>query len=348
MGQKCHPIGFRLGYIRDHDTTWFADRNYQEYVIEDMKIRDYLDRFDRKKPPTVARDMEERRVEESLKNASISRLVIGRGPNIVNLTIHSAKPGIIIGRAGRGIEVLRILLQRLTRRQVQIEVVEERDPDLDATLVAEKIASQLSRRISFRRAVRQAVQATERIGAPGIKVMVSGRLAGGEMARTHVHRAGSIPLQTLRADIDFGFREAATTYGNIGVKVWIYRGEKLPENEQGELPSQLVLTPEPLEEAKPAAAEERPKARRRGRRRRSASSDEKGAEQAAEPTGEVEAVVEEAAPAMAPPPAEPEAVVEPAADAAPESAPSAAAEEAPAEAPSAAEPPADSDDQSGE
>lgn len=280
MGQKVHPVGYRLGYNRPHDALWFADRHYRDFCTEDMKIRDYLDRFSKKNPPTVARDVEERKVEEGLKNASISRVIIGRSVNTVLLTIHSAKPGVIIGRAGQGIEILRTLLQRLTRRQVTIDVVEERDPDLDAQLVAEKIASQLSRRISFRRAVRQAVQATSRCGAEGVKVSVAGRLAGGEMARRHVQKEGKIPLQTLRADIDYGFCEAPTTYGNIGVKVWIYRGERLPEDLSGNEPAPaLVVEPEPMVEAARPAREERGERKPRGRRRvRRRTPDEAGGE----------------------------------------------------------------------
>lgn len=296
MGQKVHPTGFRLGYIKAHKANWFADRNYRDFVTEDMKIREYLDRFSKKNPPTVARDLEERRVEEALQNASISRIDIGRSVNTVTLTIVSAKPGIIIGRAGRGIEVLRVLLQRLTRRQVVIDVVEERDPDLDARLVAEKIATQLSRRISFRRAVRQAVQSTLRAGAQGVKVSVAGRLAGGEMARRHVHKEGKIPLQTLRADIDYGFTEAPTTYGNIGVKVWVYRGERLPEDEAEAAPT-LIVEQERPEQPERGGGEERPRGRRRGRRRARSRSDEAPASDAPAKAEPAEDVVE-AAPAM--------------------------------------------------
>ena len=263
MGQKVHPIGFRLGYIRESDAKWFADRSYREFTCEDMRIRGYLDRYNKKRPPTVARDIEERRTEEALKNASISRIEIGRTVNAVHLTIHSAKPGFIIGKSGRGIEVLRILLARLTRRQVTIDVVEERNPDLNARLVAEKVAQQLSRRVSFRRAIRQAVQSTMRANALGVKIGVGGRLAGSEMARRHVHKEGKIPLQTLRADIDYGTCEAMTGYGNIGVKVWIYLGEKLPESEEPEQAQVMVVQaerPEPTEE-------EGGRGRRRGRRR---------------------------------------------------------------------------------
>jgi small subunit ribosomal protein S3 len=263
VGQKVHPIGFRLGYIRESDAKWFADRSYREFTCEDMKIRGYLDRFNKKRPPTVARDLEERRVEEALRNASISRVEIGRGLNSVHLTITSAKPGFIIGKSGRGIEVLRILLARLTRRQVTVDVVEERQPDLDARLVAEKVASQLSRRVSFRRAVRQAIQSTMRANAQGVKIAVSGRLAGSEMARRHVHKEGKIPLQTLRADIDYGTCEAMTGYGNIGVKVWVYRGEKLPETEE---PETIAMSVQP-ERVEPAADDAAGRGRRRGRRR---------------------------------------------------------------------------------
>lgn len=316
MGQKVHPTGFRLGYIRDHDATWFADRNYAQFVVEDMLIRRYLDRFAVKRPLTVARNEEERQMEKALANASISRIEISRSVNTVTLTIHSAKPGVLIGRAGRGIEVLRTLLQRLTRRQVQIDVTEERDPDLDARLVAEKISSQLTRRISFRRAVRQAVEATKRAGAAGVKVIVSGRLAGGDMARTFVQKTGSIPLQTIRADIDYGFCEAPTTYGNIGVKVWIYRGEKLPTQAGVGLEvgaPAVVLQPEPVEEPVDEGAK---RGRRRVRRRRAGQTVEPVAEGASEVEAEPAVGDEEAAdllagevgPAMAPPPAEAEPV----------------------------------------
>lgn len=296
MGQKVHPIGFRLGYIRESDAKWFADRNYREYTVEDMKIRTYLDRFDKKHPPTLARDVEERKVEEALRNASISRVEIGRSVNSVHLVITSAKPGVIIGRAGRGIEVLRTLVQRLTRRQVSIDVVEERDPDRDARLVAEKVAGQLSRRVSFRRAVRQAIQGTMRANALGVKIAVAGRLAGSEMARRHVHKEGKIPLQTLRADIDYGTCEAPTTYGNIGVKVWVYRGEKLPEALAAPAAPVLVVQPEqpPVE---PEAAGDGRRGKRRGRRR--GRSEEGGEGAVVSAGGEAPAI--EAAAAVAEP-----------------------------------------------
>lgn len=320
MGQKVHPVGFRLGYIRDHDATWFADRNYHEFCVEDQKIRTYLDRFNKQKPPTVAANLEERRYEEGLAQASISRVVIGRSVNTVNLTIHSAKPGVIIGRAGRGIELLRLLLQRLTRRQVTVDVVEERNPDLDARLVAEKVASQLSRRISFRRAVRQAVQSTMRSGAQGVKVQVAGRLAGGDMARRHVHKEGKIPLQTMRADIDYGRCEAMTTYGNLGVQAWVYRGERLPERGDGEIATPVVMM---VDDETVTAAPEKPAEQPRGRRRSRRRTSSEGAEKPVAET--VEAVVEEAAPAMA---EAPEPTPEPEVTPAPEPAAEPAADEA--------------------
>ncbi len=270
MGQKVHPIGFRLGYIRDHDASWFADRNYREYCLEDMRIRAYLDRYNKLNPVTIARDEEERRFEQGLAQASISRVLIGRVAGSVNLTIFTAKPGAIIGRGGRGIELLQTLLQRMTRKHVVIEVIEERDPDLNARLVAEKIANQLSRRISFRRAVRQAAQATMRANSLGVKIIVAGRLGGADMARRHVHKEGSVPLQTLRADIDYGTCEAMTAYGNIGVKVWVYRGEKLPEREETQAPQTMNVR---RGEAPRPAPSEAPRGRRGRRRAPRAESD---------------------------------------------------------------------------
>jgi len=211
MGQKVHPTGFRLGYIKDWDSKWFADRQYTGFLQEDLVIRKFF------------------REDERMKNASVAKVEISREPANVTVTVHTAKPGIIIGKAGRGVDALRQDLEKYVQRPVHVNVTEARRPDLDAQLVAEKVATQLSRRVSFRRAMKQAIRSSMDRGAKGIKIICSGRLGGAEMTRTVQDKEGKIPLQTLRADIDYGFMEAPTTYGNIGVKVWIYRGDVLLE-----------------------------------------------------------------------------------------------------------------------
>ena len=210
MGQKVHPKGLRIGIIRDWDSRWFANKkNFAELLAEDVRLRDYI--------------------KKNLKDTGVSRIEIERAANRVKITIHTAKPGMVIGRGGTGVDKLRLQLEQLTGRQVHVNIVEVRQPDLDAQLVAENIASQLERRISFRRAMKQSMARTMRQGAKGVKVMVSGRLGGAEMSRTEWSAEGSVPLHTLRADIDYGFAEAYTTFGQIGVKVWIYKGEILPD-----------------------------------------------------------------------------------------------------------------------
>lgn len=208
MGQKVSPIGFRIGVIRDWEAKWHADKNYTEQLHEDLAIRDAI--------------------SKQLKNASVSRIEIERAANRVRISIHTAKPGIVIGKGGTGVEELRKKLEKLINKQVHLNIIEIKTPELDAKLVAENIANQLSKRIAFRRAMKQAVMRTMRAGAKGVKVMVSGRLGGAEIARTESYLEGTVPLQTLRADIDYGSVEAHTTYGRIGVKVWIYKGEVLP------------------------------------------------------------------------------------------------------------------------
>lgn len=208
MGQKVSPIGFRIGVIRDWDAKWYADKNYTDLLLEDMKIR--------------------KEIAKQLDNAGVSRVEIERAANRVRITIHTARPGVVIGKGGAGVEELRKHLEKLTDKQVHINIVEIKTPELDAKLVAENIATQLTRRVAFRRAMKQAVFRTMRAGAKGIKVMVSGRLGGAEIARSESYHEGTVPLQTLRADIDYGFAEAHTTYGRLGVKVWIYKGEVLP------------------------------------------------------------------------------------------------------------------------
>ena len=210
MGQKVHPKGMRLGIVRDWDARWYADnKHFAETLHEDFKIRD--------------------KVKKRLHDTGVSRVEIERAVGRIKMTIHTAKPGMVIGRGGVGVEQLRRDLERETGKQVAINIAEIKSPDTDAQLVAENVAGQLERRIGFRRAIKQAAQRAMRSGAKGIKVMVAGRLGGAEMSRTEWTADGSVPLHTLRADIDYGFAEAFTTYGQIGVKVWIYKGEILPE-----------------------------------------------------------------------------------------------------------------------
>lgn len=209
MGQKIHPKGFRVGIIRDWDSKWYAEKNYADYLLEDYQIREFL--------------------KKKLFSAGISHIVIERAGNVLRTFIHTAKPGMVIGRGGTGVEELRKALEGMTGRQVYVNVIEIKSPELSAQLVAESIAAQLERRISHRRANRQAMMRTMRQGAKGIKIMVAGRLNGAEIARTEWVREGTIPLHTLRADIDYAGATAHTTYGQIGVKVWIYKGEILPK-----------------------------------------------------------------------------------------------------------------------
>ncbi|MFD0872481.1 30S ribosomal protein S3 [Chlamydia abortus] len=208
MGQKVSPVGLRIGIIRDWESKWYADKDYGDLLLEDVKIREYL--------------------KGKLKDASVSRIDIERAANRVNVTIHTAKPGMVIGKGGSEVENIRAYIAKLSNKKVHINITEIKNPELDATLVAESIAQQLERRVSFRRAMKQAIQRSIRAGAKGIKTSVSGRLGGAEIARTEGYSEGTVPLHTLRADIDYGTAEAHTTYGRIGVKVWIYRGEVLP------------------------------------------------------------------------------------------------------------------------
>ena len=209
MGQKVHPTGFRVGVIRDWNSKWYADsRNFADYLVEDQKIRKFL--------------------KKKLYAAGISDIEIERTAKMIKVNVHAAKPGIIIGKGGAGAESLKAELTKLIGKDININIVEVKSVDTDAQLVAENIAGQLERRISFRRAMKQCMQKSMKAGALGIKTAVSGRLGGADMARTEFYKEGTIPLQTLRADIDYGFAEADTTYGKIGVKVWIYKGEVLP------------------------------------------------------------------------------------------------------------------------
>lgn len=209
MGQKMDPNGLRLGIIKDWNSKWYADsKNFADYLVEDYKIRKYMDK--------------------KLHVAGISKIEIERTAKFVKINVYTAKPGLIIGKGGNLAEALKAELEKMINKQVNLNIVEVSNIDLDAKLVAENIAMQLEKRISFRRAMKQCMQKTMKAGALGIKTAVSGRLGGADMARTEFYKEGTIPLQTLRADIDYGFAEADTTYGKIGVKVWIYKGEILP------------------------------------------------------------------------------------------------------------------------
>ena len=205
MGQKVNPIGLSLGINRTWDSRWFAGKNYADLLHEDLSLRDYL--------------------HEKLKQAGISRIVIERPAGRARVTIHSARPGVVIGKKGQDIEKLRLELNKITGKDVALNIVEVRKPEIDAKLVAENIAQQLERRVAFRRAMKRAVQSAMRLGAEGIRINCGGRLGGAEIARTEWYREGRVPLHTLRADIDYGLAEAHTTYGVCGVKVWVFKGE---------------------------------------------------------------------------------------------------------------------------
>ena len=209
MGQKVNPHGLRVGIIKDWDSRWYAEADFADYLVEDNKIRKF--------------------VKNKLYSAGISKVEIERSSDRVKLIIHTAKPGVVIGRGGSAIEALKKEIQTMTTaKKVLIDIKEIKRPDKDAQLVAENIAQQLENRISFRRAMKSCMQRTMRAGALGIKTAVSGRLGGADMARTEFYSEGNIPLQTLRANIDYGFAEADTTYGKVGVKAWVYHGEVLP------------------------------------------------------------------------------------------------------------------------
>ncbi|MEY4045886.1 MAG: 30S ribosomal protein S3 [Chloroflexi bacterium] len=218
MGQKVHPIGFRLGITKTWSAQWYADKDYTKLLQEDLRIRKLVD--------------------VKLAAASISKVEIERGLNYVTVTVHSAKPGVVIGKGGQNVEILRKEIGEISVGKVKLEIKEIRQPDLDAFLVAAAIGGQLTRRIAFRKAIKQGIQRSMKAGAKGVKVMVSGRLGGAEMSRTEWDRDGRLPLQTLRADIDFAIYHAPTTFGRIGVKVWIYRGDAPAD----------VLKPKPLSE----------------------------------------------------------------------------------------------------
>jgi small subunit ribosomal protein S3 len=215
MGQKVNPYGFRLGTTTDWKSRWFTDRDYQNYLIEDIHIREYLNK--------------------ELERAAVSRVEIERTRDRLRIDVHTARPGIVIGRRGAEADRLRTRLAEITKNpKVQLNIQEIKQPELDAALMAQGIADQLAGRVSFRRAMKRTVQTVQKAGALGVRVQCSGRLGGAEMSRRESYREGRVPLHTLRADIDYGFREAKTTYGRIGVKVWIYKGDILPYKVSGE------------------------------------------------------------------------------------------------------------------
>jgi small subunit ribosomal protein S3 len=215
MGHKVNPVGFRLGIVKDHNSVWYADKkNYADYLLNDMQVREYL--------------------RKRLAQASVSRIDIERPAQTARLTIHTARPGIVIGKKGEDVERLRREVAGLMGVPVHINIEEIRKPELDALLVAQNVAQQLERRVQFRRAMRRAIQNAMRLGAKGVKIRVAGRLGGAEIARSEVYHEGRVPLHTLRADIDYATAEAKTTYGVIGVKVWIFKGEIIGQGEEAQ------------------------------------------------------------------------------------------------------------------
>ncbi|HLZ69915.1 MAG TPA: 30S ribosomal protein S3 [Dehalococcoidia bacterium] len=273
MGHKIHPTGFRVGVIYGWQSKWYSDRGYTRLLHEDLAVR--------------------RKIMTQLADASISRVDIDRSANQVTITIHTAKPGIVIGRQGAKVEELRQTLDKLTGRRVRVNIQEIRVPELDAYLVARSIADQLQRRIAFRRAMKQAVQRTMQRGAKGIKVIVAGRLGGAEMSRRETEKDGRVPLHTLRADIDYGLAEAHTTFGRIGVKVWIYKGEILPEPKQQRPEAEEMAAAEAAAVPAAAVAPEPP-----------AAATVAAQEPAVQPPVPAVAAAPEPAPAAAPAPAE--------------------------------------------
>ncbi len=229
MGHKVHPIGFRIGVIYDWQSKWYADKHYTGLLHEDLKIR--------------------RLIMTSLWDAGISKVEIDRNANQAVVTVHTAKPGIVIGRGGQKVDELRANLEKATGRRVRVNISEIRQPELDAYLVARSVAEQLQRRVAFRRAMKQAVSRTMQRGAKGIKIIVGGRLGGTEMSRRETEKDGRVPLHTLRADIDYGLAEAHTTFGRIGVKVWIYKGDILPEPKVAPAPAEEAVAVAPTTEA---------------------------------------------------------------------------------------------------
>lgn len=212
MGQKVNPIGLRLNIVRSWESTWYADRDYSKYLLEDQKIRKFI--------------------KARLYHAGVSRVNIARTGEKIRIKLHTARPGIVIGKKGAEIEALKQDLDKLTQKECHVDIQEVRRPEADAQLVAENVAMQLERRVAFRRAMKKAVNIALKFGAKGIKIACSGRLGGAEMSRREWYREGRVPLHTLRADVDYGLAEAKTTYGIIGVKVWLFKGEVLSDSER--------------------------------------------------------------------------------------------------------------------
>ncbi len=282
MGRKVHPIGFRIGTIRDWQAKWYADKHYPEFLHEDLVIR--------------------KAIADKYSDASVSQVDIERSANKVSISIYTARPGIVIGRGGQRVDEVRRYLEELIGKRVQLNIQEVRQPELDAYLVARMVAEQIERRIAYRRAMKQAIFRTLQAGAQGMKISCSGRLGGVEIARRQTMHRGRVPLHTLRADVDYGITEAHTTLGRIGIKVWIYRGDVFPELEEAAKPTaeaQVSVTPEeptalpeeqaPAAEAAPAEAEAKEEAKPAKPRAR------KKAEAVAEPEPEAEAKPEEEA-----------------------------------------------------
>ena len=244
MGQKVNPHGLRVGVIKNWDSRWFANKaTFGDTLVEDYNVRNYI--------------------KKNLYAAGVPKIEIERFADKVRIHVHCAKPGIVIGRGGENIEKLRLDVEKMMKKSVAINIVEVKSPDLDSQLVAENIAAQLENRVSFRRAMKQAIGRAMKLGAKGIKVMVSGRLGGAEIARSETYHEGTIPLQTIRADIDYGFAEAATTYGRLGIKVWIYKGEVL----KGDVAKARAMA-ERTEKKPPRNNDNRRNGENRGNRRR--------------------------------------------------------------------------------
>ena len=240
MGQKVNPHGLRVGVIKDWDSRWYAsDEKVGDLIVEDQKIRKYL--------------------KKTLYGAGVPKIEIERSADVVTIYLHCARPGVVIGKGGEQIEQYRLAVEKLIGKKVKLNIVEVKNPDMNAQLVAENIAQQLEKRISFRRAMKKAMQQATRLGAKGIKVTCAGRLGGAEIARSESYHEGTIPLQTIRADIEYGFAEAATTFGRIGVKVWIYKGEVLSQT--------LRTTPRTMDTSKPYQERRERRPRRDGDRR---------------------------------------------------------------------------------
>jgi len=233
LGRKVHPVGFRIGTIRDWQGKWYSDKNYTEFLQEDLKVRNA--------------------VLTKYAEAAISKVEIDRQANEVAITIHTARPGIVIGRGGQRVDEMRQFLEKLIGKKVRLNIQEIRQPELDATLVSRSIGEQLERRIAYRRAMKQAMFRTKQAGARGIRSLCSGRLAGAEIARRQLMHQGQVPLHTIRADIDYGFSEAHTTMGRLGIKVWIYKGDVLPEAKEEGAAEQAANAQAPAAGATPAA-----------------------------------------------------------------------------------------------